>query len=45
VQAYVGGRRRPGDPRSIPLTPHAQIVLEVGGHVPPHARYGFPPDL
>jgi hypothetical protein len=45
VQAFVGGRRRHGDPRSIPLTPHAQIVLEVGGSVPPHARYGFPPDL
>ena len=45
VAAYVAGRRRPGDPRAIPLARHAQIVLEVGGHVPPHARYRFPPDL
>jgi hypothetical protein len=45
VEAYVGGRAWPGDPRSIPLTRHAQIVLEVGGHVPPHARYHFPPGL
>ncbi len=45
VEAYVGGRRRGGDPRTIPLTRHAQIVLEVGGHVPPHPRYRFPPGL
>jgi hypothetical protein len=45
VEAYVGGRRRHGDPRTIPLTRHAQIVLEVGGHVPPHTRYHFPPGL
>lgn len=45
VSAFVGGRPRPGDPREIPLTRHAQIVLEVGGHVPPHTRYHFPPGL
>jgi hypothetical protein len=45
VRAYVGGRRWPGDPRVIPLRRHAQIVLEVGGYVPPHARYLFPPGL
>jgi hypothetical protein len=27
----------------VPLTPHAEIVLEVGPHVPPHASYTFPP--
>jgi hypothetical protein len=42
VEAYVGGRRFPGDPRAIPLTRHAQIVLEVGGHVAPHPSYLFP---
>jgi hypothetical protein len=42
VSAFVGGRRRAGDPRTIPLGPHAQIVLEVGGYVPPHPTYGFP---
>src|SRR4051812_47455879 len=45
VKAFRGGRRWNADPRAIPLTPHAQIVLEVGGHVPPHAAYGFPPGL
>jgi hypothetical protein len=45
VEAYMGGRRRHGDPRTIPLTRHAQIVLEVRGHVPPHTRYHFPPGL
>lgn len=42
VRVYVAGRRRRGDPRSVPLTPHAQIVLEVGGYVPPHAFFLFP---
>ena len=45
VEAYVGGRRWRGDPRRIPLRRHAQIVLEVQGHVPPHAAYRFPPGL
>src|SRR5581483_12130360 len=39
--AFVGGRRWRGDARSIPLTRHAQIVLELGGYVPPHPRYAF----
>lgn len=43
VLAFVGGKRRLGDPRTIPLTRHAQIVLELGGHVAPHSRYLFPP--
>jgi hypothetical protein len=41
VHVFVGGRRRDGDPRSIPLTRHAQIVLEVGGYVPPHTFFLF----
>jgi hypothetical protein len=45
VRAFVGGRPWRGDPRSIPLRPHAQIVLEVGGFVPPHPAYRFPPGL
>ncbi len=45
VSAYVGGRRRRGDPRRIPLRRHGQIVLQVQGHVPPHASYRFPPGL
>ena len=45
VHAYVNGRRWRGDPRAIPLHRHAQIVLEVGGHVRPHAAYRFPAGL
>jgi dihydroxyacid dehydratase/phosphogluconate dehydratase len=39
-------RRRPswpGAPGAVPLTRHAEIVLEVGPHVPPHSSYAFPP--
>lgn len=45
VTAYVGGRPWHGDPRSTPLERHAQIVLQVGGHVAPHPSYRFPPGL
>ncbi len=45
VAAYVGGRRWRGDPRAVPLTPHAQIVIEVGPHVEPHPAYRFAPGL
>jgi hypothetical protein len=43
VTAFVGGKRRRGDVRSIPLGNGRQIVLELGGYVPPHAFYLFPP--
>jgi hypothetical protein len=42
VSAWIGGKRWPGDPRSIPLRRHAEIVLEVGGYVPPHPFFLFP---
>ncbi len=42
VRVYLGGRRMLGDPRAVPLTRHAEIVLEVGGYVPPHRAYLFP---
>jgi hypothetical protein len=45
VRAYVDGRPWHGDPGAIPLVRHAQIVLEVGGFVPPHASYRFPAGL
>ncbi|MGE5273774.1 MAG: hypothetical protein ACM3QU_08445 [Verrucomicrobiota bacterium] len=41
VLAFVDGKRRRGDPASIPLTRHAQIVLELGGRVAPHPTYRF----
>jgi hypothetical protein len=45
VLAYVNGRRWPGDPRLIPLIRHAQIVLELGGYLPPHPSFLFPEGL
>jgi hypothetical protein len=42
VRAWVGGRRWRGDVRRIPLTRHAQVVVEVGDYVPPHPTYLFP---
>jgi hypothetical protein len=45
VRAYVGGRAWHGAPGAIRLERHAQIVLEVGGYLRPHASYRFPPGL
>jgi hypothetical protein len=42
LTAYVAGRRWRGNPAAIPLSRHAQIVLEVGPPVPPHRFYTFP---
>jgi hypothetical protein len=41
VRAYVGGRPWRGDVRRIPLRRHAEIVLELGGFVPPHTTFLF----
>jgi hypothetical protein len=43
VSVFVGGHRRSGSPGGVPLARHAEIVLEVGPHVPPHPAYHFPP--
>lgn len=45
VAVFVNGRRRAGPPGTVPLTRHAEIVLEVGPHVPPHPAYHFPPGV
>ncbi len=45
VAAFVDGRRWAGMPSLIPLRPHAEIVLEIAGQVPPHPAYLFPPGL
>ncbi len=42
VRAYVGGRLVQGPVGSIPLTPHAEIVLELGAYVVPHSFFLFP---
>jgi len=43
VAVFVDGRPVNAGPPSVPLTRHAEIVLEVGPHVPPHSSYAFPP--
>ncbi|HEY1512082.1 MAG TPA: hypothetical protein VGF93_23960 [Solirubrobacteraceae bacterium] len=43
VEVFVDGRLRHGAPGAVPLSPHSEIVLEVGPHVPPHSSYTFPP--
>lgn len=42
VSAWVGGKRWQGDVRAIPLRRHAEIVVEVGGYIPPHTFFLFP---
>jgi hypothetical protein len=42
VRAFVDGVERSGDARTIRLTSHAEVVLEIGGYVPPHSSYVFP---
>jgi hypothetical protein len=42
VAVFVDGRRWRGLPGSVPLARHAEIVVEVGPFVPPHASYAFP---
>lgn len=43
VTVFVDGRARPGTPSAVPLRAGAEIVLEIGPHVPPHRLYSFPP--
>ena len=41
VRAWLDGRRWRGGVRAIPLRSHAEIVLELGSFVSPHASYLF----
>jgi hypothetical protein len=43
VRAYVAGKRFAGDPADVPLTPGVNIVVELGGYIPPHRSFLFPP--
>lgn len=43
VSVFLDGRALRGAPALVPLTEHAEIVLEVGPHVPPHTFYTFAP--
>ena len=42
LRAYVGGRLARGPAAAIPLTPHAEIVLELGPYLVPHSFFLFP---
>jgi hypothetical protein len=42
VRVYRNGVRWRGDPRTLALRDHDEIVLEVGPYVPPHRSYRFP---
>jgi len=42
VKVFVNGRTWPGVPAAVPLTRHAEIVIEIGPYVPPHQSYTFP---
>ncbi len=42
VAVFVDGRRLGQSPASVRLFRHAEIVVEVGPHVPPHTSYAFP---
>jgi hypothetical protein len=42
VRAYVGGHLVHGSIGAIPLTAHAEIVLELGAYLVPHSFFLFP---
>jgi hypothetical protein len=42
VHVFVNGSAWAGPPGSVALRPHDEIVVEVGGYVPPHRTYLFP---
>ena len=43
VSVYRNGHRLRGDPRRVALVSHDEVVLEIGGYIPPHRTYRFPP--
>jgi hypothetical protein len=43
ITVFVDGHRWRGAAQHVPLRRHAEIVLEAGPFVPPHATYTFPP--
>ena len=43
VRAFVNGDERHGDPARITLRDGDQVVITVGGYVPPHRRFTFTP--
>lgn len=42
VSVFVNGLAWRESPDAAPISPGAQITIEVGAYVPPHTRYTFP---
>jgi len=42
VSVFINGVLWPEGPDLAPISPGAQITIEVGPYVPPHTRYTFP---
>jgi hypothetical protein len=42
VRVFAGGRPVGGDPRTVRLLPRREVVIELGGYLPPHPSYVFP---
>ena len=42
VSVFRSGVLWPASPSSAPISPYAQITIEVGPRVPPHTGYTFP---
>ena len=42
LRFYVNGSRYNGDPRSIPLTSHQNVTIEIGSKAVPPPNYSFP---
>ena len=45
LRVFVNGAEHHGEPARIPLRDRDQVVLEVGGYVPPHRSFAFPPEV
>jgi hypothetical protein len=45
VRTFVNGAEIRGDPAAIGLHDRDQVVVEIGGHVPPHPSFTFRPGL
>src|SRR3989442_8203223 len=43
VRVLLNGQPNAGDPRSVPLRSHEEIVLELGPPYPPTTAFTFPP--
>jgi hypothetical protein len=43
VETFVNGRRFSGPPGDVVLHDRDQVVVQIGGFLPPHASFVFPP--